>query len=42
MHKNHQIYERAVKLLENYFNTEGPGDDLMGMIQQHQGADAAF
>jgi hypothetical protein len=32
MHKNHNIYEKAIKLLEDYFNTEGNDADLMGMI----------
>lgn len=34
MHKNHEIYKRAVHILETYFATE-EGDDLMGMIQDH-------
>jgi importin subunit alpha-1 len=34
MHKNHEIYDKAIKLLEEYFNTEGEDEDLFGIIKE--------
>jgi hypothetical protein len=37
LHKNHEIYERAVRLLETYYNLEvGGEDDIMQMINEHE------
>ena len=32
-HKNHEIYDKTIKLLEEYFNTEGEDEDLFGIIK---------
>ena len=34
MHHNHNVYEKAVKLLETFYSCEAEGADLMQMIQQ--------
>lgn len=43
MHKNHQIYEKAVSLLESYYSTEAEGtDNLMDVITQSQSSGQTF
>ena len=36
-HKNHEVYERALRLLETYYSTDsGEADSLMGVIDNSQ------
>lgn len=36
MHKNHQIYDRSLQILETYFNEEQAGvDEIMHMINNN-------
>jgi hypothetical protein len=37
MHQNHAVYQKAIKLLEDFFNTEGEDADLMNVITNNGG-----